>query len=186
MSTILEELTPDDIRHLVQFEDELTQLGRWVLQLIVKVNCKWLTEVCVVRFEKVFPTCDTHLYHQYFEAPRYYNMMFDAWESRYHNKRSEGINLLESLCQQKIHLSVPFPGGRTKVSEYRLLEYTCFIHFCSTCVLSVKKCFSRKDNLFFLNIFVSTALSRIFIWHQLWYCSQNITFIFPHETWTKF
>lgn len=95
LNTILEDLTPDDVRHLIQFEDELTQLGR---------------------FEKVFPTPRTHVYHQFFESPRYYNMMLDAWETRYHNNRADGVKLLESYCQQKLHLVVPFPGGKTKSS----------------------------------------------------------------------
>lgn len=28
METILQDLTPDDIRHLIQYEDELTQIGK--------------------------------------------------------------------------------------------------------------------------------------------------------------
>lgn len=43
-------------------------------------------------------------------------MMLDAWETKYNKKRAEGIKLLSSLCEEKIHLNVPFPGGKTKVS----------------------------------------------------------------------
>ncbi|KAL0275035.1 UNVERIFIED_CONTAM: hypothetical protein PYX00_003025 [Menopon gallinae] len=95
LESILKDLTPDDVRHLIQFEDELTQLSR---------------------FEKVFPTPRTHVYHQYFESPRYYNMMFDAWETKYHKNRADGIKLLESLCEQKLHLVIPFNGGKVKSS----------------------------------------------------------------------
>lgn len=45
---------------------------------------------CYCRFQKIFPTPSTHQYHQFFEAPRYYNMLLDAWETKYHNNRHEG------------------------------------------------------------------------------------------------
>ncbi|KAK6627894.1 hypothetical protein RUM44_010376 [Polyplax serrata] len=86
MNTILEKLTPDDVRHLVQFEDELTQL---------------------CRFEKIFPTSHTHSYHHFFEAPRYYNMLLDAWETKFYKNRNDGIQILSSLCHEKFHLNVP-------------------------------------------------------------------------------
>ncbi|KAJ9579963.1 hypothetical protein L9F63_004346 [Diploptera punctata] len=95
LGEILKDLTPDDIRHLIQSEDELTQVGR---------------------FMKIFPTPATHIYHEFFEAPRYYNMMFDAWEMKYSENRQEGIQLLESHCIQKKHLTIPIPGGLTKSS----------------------------------------------------------------------
>ncbi|CAH0389621.1 unnamed protein product [Bemisia tabaci] len=85
LDSILEDLTPDDVRHLVLYEDELTQLGS---------------------FQKVFPTPTTYEYHNFFEAPRYYNKLFDAWEVRYHKNRSLGVELLESKCKLKIHLDV--------------------------------------------------------------------------------
>jgi tubulin polyglutamylase TTLL4 len=99
LEDILKDLTPDDVRHLIQWEDELTQAGR---------------------FLKIFPTTATHMYHEFFESPRYYNMMFDAWETKYSENRQEGIALLESLCLQKIHLEVPIPGGLTKSSASQL------------------------------------------------------------------
>ncbi|KAL1122063.1 hypothetical protein AAG570_003469 [Ranatra chinensis] len=85
LESILSDLTPDDVRHLIQYEDELTQIGK---------------------FEKIFPTPDTHYYQQFFDTPRYYNMLFDAWETKYHKDRSAGVQLLESLCRQKIHLDI--------------------------------------------------------------------------------
>lgn len=42
------------------------------------------------RFQKVFPTTSSYKYHQYFDGPRYYNMLFDAWEYKYSNNRNEG------------------------------------------------------------------------------------------------
>lgn len=86
IDSILDDLLPDDIRHLIIYEDELTQIGS---------------------FQKVFPTTSSFKYHQYFEGSRYYNMLFDAWECKYSNNRDEGIAVLEKLCQLKIHLEVP-------------------------------------------------------------------------------
>lgn len=65
---ILEELTGDDVRHLIQAEDELTVIGN---------------------FERIFPTKYTHDYLQYMEM-RYYNRLFDAWESKYEDNRKPG------------------------------------------------------------------------------------------------
>ncbi|XP_066582772.1 tubulin monoglutamylase TTLL4-like [Prorops nasuta] len=80
---IIEDLTPDDVRHLLLYEDELTQIGK---------------------FEKIFPTDTSHHYMQFFEAPRYYNMLLDAWESSYANNREEGISRLQKLCATKYHI----------------------------------------------------------------------------------
>lgn len=44
-------------------------------------------------FQKIFPTTETHAYFQYLEGSRYYNMLFDAWETKFHNRRSEGMIL---------------------------------------------------------------------------------------------
>ncbi|XP_060857271.1 tubulin monoglutamylase TTLL4-like isoform X3 [Metopolophium dirhodum] len=86
IDSILNDLLPDDIRHLIVYEDELTQVGS---------------------FKKVFPTTTSFKYHQYFDGSRYYNMLFDAWECKYSNNRREGITVLEKLCQLKFHLEVP-------------------------------------------------------------------------------
>lgn len=83
LEDILEDLTPDDVRHLITYEDELTQLDR---------------------FEKLFPTTTSHEYLQYFEVPGYYNMLFDAWEVKYGDNREKGISRLQKLCQMKYHL----------------------------------------------------------------------------------
>ncbi|XP_035743508.1 uncharacterized protein LOC118451242 [Vespa mandarinia] len=80
---IIEDLTPDDVRHLIAYEDELTQLDR---------------------FEKIFPTSTSHEYMQFFDVPRYYNMLLDAWEFAYGDNREKGISRLQKLCQAKYHL----------------------------------------------------------------------------------
>ncbi|CAH0731991.1 unnamed protein product, partial [Brenthis ino] len=83
---ILATLTPDDVRHLLQAEDELTQGGR---------------------LERVFPTRATHRYLRYLAGPRYYNRLFDAWETRYAADRAPGIELLRALCDIGYHLETP-------------------------------------------------------------------------------
>ncbi|XP_028159745.1 tubulin polyglutamylase TTLL4-like isoform X2 [Ostrinia furnacalis] len=83
---ILSTLTPDDVRHLIQAEDELTQAGD---------------------MERVFPTHDTHKYLLFLAGPRYYNRLFDAWEARYAANRTPGLELLRNLCEIGYHLEVP-------------------------------------------------------------------------------
>ncbi|XP_072933523.1 uncharacterized protein [Epargyreus clarus] len=83
---ILSTLTPDDVRHLAQAEDELTQAGG---------------------LERVFPTPRSHRYLPYLAGPRYYNRLFDAWETRYGGNREAGIDLLRKLCEIGYHLEVP-------------------------------------------------------------------------------
>ncbi|XP_043197839.1 tubulin polyglutamylase TTLL4-like isoform X1 [Amphibalanus amphitrite] len=86
LTKILECLTPDDVRHLVRSEDELSKRGGFV---------------------RIFPTASTHHYHQYFDKPRYYNRLLDAWETKYGRDREQGRGRLRSLCQDKYHLHVP-------------------------------------------------------------------------------
>lgn len=83
LEPIIKTLTPDDVRQLIVYEDELTQLNT---------------------FEKIFPTDTSYKYLQYFDVPRYYNLLFDAWETKYAENRLEGIMRLQKLCQQKYHL----------------------------------------------------------------------------------
>ncbi|ENN71095.1 hypothetical protein YQE_12028, partial [Dendroctonus ponderosae] len=81
---ILKDLTGDDIRHLLRAEDEYVVKGK---------------------FERIFPTAHTHKYLDFME-PRYYNRLFDAWESKYASRREDGIALLQTHCAQKVHLKV--------------------------------------------------------------------------------
>ena len=44
---------------------------------------------------RVYPNVDSKRYHKYFETPRYYNMLFDAWEHKYGTQRKAGkLNLV--------------------------------------------------------------------------------------------
>lgn len=83
LDSIIENLTPDDIRHLIPYEDELTQIGN---------------------FEKLFPTVTSHRYFHYFRELKYYNMLFDAWETAYGDNRDEGIIRLQKMCRERYHL----------------------------------------------------------------------------------
>ncbi|XP_058814235.1 tubulin monoglutamylase TTLL4-like isoform X4 [Topomyia yanbarensis] len=86
LNTILDELTPDDIRCLLLTEDELARSAP---------------------LERILPAPNGHRYIGFTEYPRYYNRLLDAWEQRYCHKRTEGIALLQSYCEKKIHLQVP-------------------------------------------------------------------------------
>ena len=72
LGSILEDLKPCDIRQLVHYEDEQTQL---------------------VNFRKIFPTPESHRYLKYMEYPRYFNLLLDAWENKYSTNRRQGIGL---------------------------------------------------------------------------------------------
>ncbi|CAH1108254.1 unnamed protein product [Psylliodes chrysocephalus] len=85
LDDILKSLTGDDIRHLTRYEDELSVKGK---------------------FERIFPCQQSYKYLQFME-PRYYNRLFDAWETKYGQHREEGITVLQHLCDQKLHLKVP-------------------------------------------------------------------------------
>ncbi|XP_048509721.1 tubulin monoglutamylase TTLL4-like [Athalia rosae] len=87
LRNILDTLTPDDVRHLIRYEDEATQLGG---------------------FEKIFPTRTTYDYHKFFDKPRYYNRLLDAWEEMYASDKTRGILRLQKLCEKKYHLPGSF------------------------------------------------------------------------------
>ncbi|KAJ8959100.1 hypothetical protein NQ318_022357 [Aromia moschata] len=89
---VLRDLTGDDVRHLARAEDEFVVKGR---------------------FERIFPTAHTHKYLNYMET-RYYNRLFDAWEAKYAGRREDGIQLLQTLCAQKVHLKVALPSAVQK------------------------------------------------------------------------
>ncbi|XP_055376097.1 tubulin monoglutamylase TTLL4-like isoform X3 [Condylostylus longicornis] len=97
LDTILENLTPDDVRCLITSEDELARC---------------------LPLERVFPTNKTYKLLKYTESPRYYNRLLDAWEHRYSNNRNAGIKLLSELCETNYHLQVPpVPAQRDSNNE---------------------------------------------------------------------
>jgi tubulin polyglutamylase TTLL4 len=73
---VLDNLTEDDVRVLMETEDELK---------------------CCGHFERVFPSPTSYTYLKYFEIQRYYNVLLNAWVGRYSGKqRLKGIALLSS------------------------------------------------------------------------------------------
>ncbi|KAI1299255.1 Tubulin polyglutamylase TTLL4 [Halotydeus destructor] len=81
---LLENLTPDDVRLLIETEDEMSRSGQFV---------------------RVFPTADTRTYLKYISpSSLYYNRLLADWEETYAFRKHEGIELLQSLCEEKYHL----------------------------------------------------------------------------------
>ncbi|XP_043929646.1 tubulin polyglutamylase TTLL4 [Protopterus annectens] len=84
-STVLDILTPDDVRILVETEDELSRCGE---------------------FERIFPSPFSSRYLRFFEQPRYLNILLSQWEQKSFNCRQKGIDLLRALCQKGVHLGI--------------------------------------------------------------------------------
>uniref|UniRef100_A0A8C7E554 Tubulin tyrosine ligase like 4 n=1 Tax=Naja naja TaxID=35670 RepID=A0A8C7E554_NAJNA len=81
-STILDVLTPDDVRVLIETEDEYARRGQ---------------------FERVFPSrCSAH-YLRFFEQPRYFNILTTQWELKYFLNKSKGVDLLRNWCHKGFH-----------------------------------------------------------------------------------
>ena len=75
---ILNTLTPDDIRMLIETEDERNRAGN---------------------FEVLFPTDRSERYLPYFSVQRYYNLLLHAWYTR----GDRGLTLLKSLAYSDTH-----------------------------------------------------------------------------------
>ncbi|XP_033761713.1 tubulin polyglutamylase TTLL4-like isoform X1 [Pecten maximus] len=86
LQTILDVLTPDDIRILTESIDEDSRKGS---------------------FQRVFPTPSTHKYMHFFETQRYYNLLLDQYVQRYNRMEQKGISLLELYCDEGVHLANP-------------------------------------------------------------------------------
>lgn len=84
--SILDILTPDDIRMLMETEDENSRRG------------------C---FQRVFPSMSSNKYLRFFESQRYYNILLDEWTRKYMREgRSTvlGIAVLQALGEKKLHI----------------------------------------------------------------------------------
>lgn len=81
---ILDELTPSDVRTLVDFEDELTRVGS---------------------FELIFPTVETERYTKYFNEILYSNLLLMYWQKVYSEDRGRGRKILDELCKEGLHHS---------------------------------------------------------------------------------
>ncbi|XP_042323392.1 tubulin polyglutamylase TTLL4 isoform X2 [Sceloporus undulatus] len=81
-STILDVLTPDDVRVLVETEDEFARRGQ---------------------FERVFPSRISMRYLRFFEQPRYFNILTTQWEMKYFFNKAKGVDLLRNWCHKGFH-----------------------------------------------------------------------------------
>jgi len=70
LSTILDILTPDDIRVLVETVDEYHRRGN---------------------FQRIFPSSQSHKYLTFCEQPRYYNLLLDVWVRQYPGSNPRGM-----------------------------------------------------------------------------------------------
>ncbi|XP_076094251.1 uncharacterized protein LOC143064924 isoform X1 [Mytilus galloprovincialis] len=86
LQTMLDVLTPDDMRVLIESIDEDSRKGG---------------------FQRVFPTPSTHKYLRFFESARYYNLLLDQWVQRFNRMEQKGILILESFCEEGVHLENP-------------------------------------------------------------------------------
>ncbi|XP_038610347.1 tubulin polyglutamylase TTLL4 [Tachyglossus aculeatus] len=82
-SSVLDVLTPGDVRVLVETEDEFSRRGQ---------------------FERVFPTRASARYLRFFDQPRYFNILTTQWELKYHGgDKLRGVDLLRRWCFRGFH-----------------------------------------------------------------------------------
>ncbi|XP_053112737.1 tubulin monoglutamylase TTLL4 isoform X2 [Hemicordylus capensis] len=81
-SSILDVLTPEDVRVLVETEDEFARRGQ---------------------FERVFPSRVSMRYLRFFEQPRYFNILTTQWELKYFLNKTKGVDLLRNWCHKGYH-----------------------------------------------------------------------------------
>jgi len=81
LSTILDILTPDDIRLLIETVDEYHRRGN---------------------FQRIFPSSQSYKYLAFCEQPRYYNLLLDAWVRRYPGSNPEGT---VHICSERLSLA---------------------------------------------------------------------------------
>lgn len=84
-ASVLDVLTPDDVRVLVEMEDEFSRRGQ---------------------FERIFPSRISSRYLRFFEQPRYFNILTTQWEQKYHGNKLKGVDLLRSWCYKGFHVGV--------------------------------------------------------------------------------
>ena len=55
-------------------------------------------------YERIYPTAETENYLKYFNEPRYFNLLLQAWEEKYAKNREAGRQRLKELALKKHHL----------------------------------------------------------------------------------
>uniref|UniRef100_A0A8U7MT30 Tubulin tyrosine ligase like 4 n=1 Tax=Corvus moneduloides TaxID=1196302 RepID=A0A8U7MT30_CORMO len=100
-SSVLDILTPDDVRILVETEDEYSRRGQ---------------------FERVFPSHISMRYLRFFEQPRYFNILVTQWELKYYLNRHKGLELLKNWCVKGYHT-----GAGTDLAQMWSLSKSFFL-----------------------------------------------------------
>lgn len=100
-SSVLDILTPDDVRILVETEDEYSRRGQ---------------------FERVFPTHISMRYLRFFEQPRYFNILVTQWELKYYLNKHKGLELLKKWCVKGYHT-----GAGTDLAQMWSLPKSFFL-----------------------------------------------------------
>ncbi|NWW73364.1 TTLL4 polyglutamylase, partial [Climacteris rufus] len=100
-SSVLDILTPDDVRILVETEDEYSRRGQ---------------------FERVFPSHISMRYLRFFEQPRYFNILLTQWELKYCLNRHKGLELLKNWCVKGYHA-----GAGTDLAQMWSLPKSFFL-----------------------------------------------------------
>uniref|UniRef100_A0A3P9M480 Tubulin tyrosine ligase-like family, member 4 n=1 Tax=Oryzias latipes TaxID=8090 RepID=A0A3P9M480_ORYLA len=95
--SVLDVLTPEDVRMLAESEDELSRRGD---------------------FERIFPSPSSSRYLRFFETQRYFNILLDQWEQKYWNDWTKRIDLLKALCQERVHLGTSDPAHMWSKCSY--------------------------------------------------------------------
>ncbi|RVE57802.1 hypothetical protein OJAV_G00202890 [Oryzias javanicus] len=97
LASVLDVLTPEDVRVLAESEDELSRRGD---------------------FERIFPSPSSSRYLRFFETQRYFNILLDQWEQKYWNDWTKRVDLLKALCQKRIHLGTSDPAHMWSKCSY--------------------------------------------------------------------
>jgi tubulin polyglutamylase TTLL4 len=96
--TITDVLTPDDLRILIETEDENVRRGNFI---------------------RVFPSVNSKKYLKFFETSRYYNLLLSEWILKYRNSHDKAISILNYHCKKKIHLENPTESSENQWSHSR-------------------------------------------------------------------
>jgi len=88
LSALLDDLTPGDVRTLVQAEEELSQCRGW---------------------ERSFPTPSSAGLLPLLAGDVYSDRLLAAWEARHGGDRQAGRNILANLCREGRHTELPAP-----------------------------------------------------------------------------
>ena len=83
LDSILENINSADVRTLIKYLEEKSQLGK---------------------FTKAFPTKRTHQYFQFMDYLSYNDKLLDAFEERFGDNIQEAVEFVESYCRNNSHI----------------------------------------------------------------------------------